>query len=773
MAENELDSSGEVKFEYTFYYTVAGATNQETLTGYALDNYPMTFRPAVGEQWPPEFSDKRIVWDYGDGTKSEAITGVHAYTKPGTYKVRSYIYDNLGNGYYNTFSVEVDVYDYISDSVKISTSEDILHLTGEVKNPITLVQYNSIRAINENGGDTPKLLCYAEPLTFNQDYDYFLTGSVNRTYGHLLPSYTFIQKINGTENLQVSSVNISTQDSIYVTIIDEELVTSIEPINNTSTKAGLSSKNDIYFRSDIPGDFNLLFGFEQGSIGEFTNTTDYGVSATIAENLDVEEMTITSNGIDGDDIILDAFDINPVKFSCVKSSFVIKLKDNERFTNKSLPIMDISPHPDSDHLQVDITLTDGVSTYDANFYSDFNDLSSSLVAGDSYAGYAGGFFKGYFYIDTDEVIEDVYISATTTVNGTTITGQSNTFSVFPKDYYIVAKYGEDVNFSDVFSDIAKQPLFDDTKILLNDFLGGIFGNIDSAQDSIGKSTYEKIQNFTNNNTVIDYCNIDQLASILYTVNLPRINTYSLPPKIKRLMDLLSISQSRLFGNINQNREDFNSFGYMQDDFYGLDRCSPIPEDGPVFENQNIVAFEKYSGRWTTLNSNLPLSASQPPQLKTFYFDIPKGSDTLTTCFRFLTCTPITTETSTSILVENEYFHMCLEGDYNMDGIFSPYTKYYQLSDYNDTWGWPITPDRDGTIFDVYKFYYKSSYLKTDVDNSIINFKDNNTTINSSYTYKEWSKPNGVMSHIFSNSLYDGLGLMDCELPQESESLPIP
>ena len=117
--------------------------------------------------------------------------------------------------------------------------------------------------------------------------------------------------------------------------------------------------------------------------------------------------------------------------------------------------------------------------------------------------------------------------------------------------------------------------------------------------------------------------------------------------------------------------------------------------------------------------------------------------------------------------------MCLEGDYNMDGIFSPYTKYYQLSDYNDTWGWPITPDKDGTIFDVYKFYYKSSYLKTDVDNSIINFKDNNTTINSSYTYKEWSKPNGVMSHIFSNSLYDGLGLMDCELPQESESLPIP
>ena len=773
MSENGLDTSGEVKFEYTFYYTVAGATNQESLTGYALDNYPMTFRPAVGEQWPVEFSDKRIVWDYGDGTKSEAITGVHAYTKPGTYKVRSYIYDNKGNGYYNTFSVEVDIYDYISDRIEISATEDIIHLTGEVKNPIKLTQYNSIRAIQENDGNTPTILCYAEPLTFESRYDYFTSNIIDLTYGHLLPSYTFIQKFNGTENLQVSSVNIETQDNIYVTIIDQEVVTSIEPINNTSTIAGVSSKNDIYFRSDIPGNFNLLFGFEQGSIGDFLNTTDYGVSATIEENPSVEALTITSNGIDGEDIALDVFNINPIKFSCTQSSFVIKLKDDERFTNKSLPIMDINPHQDSDHLQVEITLTDGVSTYDAEFYSDFSDLSSYLVSGDTYNGYAGGFFKGFFYIDTDDVLENVYLSATTTVSGNIITGNSSTFSIYPKDYYIVAKYGEDVDFTDVYRDVAKQPLFNDTKILLNEFLGGIFGDIESALDSIGKSTYEKIQNFTNNNTVIDYCNIDQLASILYTINLPRINSYSLPPKVKRLMDILSISQSRLFGNINQNREDFNSFGYIEDDFYGLDRCSPIPEDGPVFENQNIVAFEKYSGRWTTLNSNLPLSASRPPQLKTFYFDIPKDADGLTTCFRFLTCTPITTETSTSILVENEYFHMCLEGDYDMEGIFSPYTKYYQLSDYNDTWGWPLTPDKDGTIFDVYKFYYKSSYMKTDVDNSIINFNDSNTTINKTYTNKEWSQPNGVMSHIFSNSIYDGLGLMNCSQPQASLPLPLP
>ena len=128
---------------------------------------------------------------------------------------------------------------------------------------------------------------------------------------------------------------------------------------------------------------------------------------------------------------------------------------------------------------------------------------------------------------------------------------------------------------------------------MNDFIGSIFGDIDSAQDSLGKSTYEKIQNFFDNNAVIDYANIDQLASILQSYNLPKINKYSLPPKIKRLLDLLSISQTRLFGNINQNKDDFNSFGYLNTDNYGVDRCKPIPKDGVVFAGYEIVAFFLY------------------------------------------------------------------------------------------------------------------------------------------------------------------------------------
>ena len=79
-------------------------------------------------------------------------------------------------------------------------------------------------------------------------------------------------------------------------------------------------------------------------------------------------------------------------------------------------------------------------------------------------------------------------------------------------YYNIAKQGEDVDFEFIFKEIAIQPLFFDKKVLFNDFLGSIFGNIDSLQDTIGKVTYEKITNFVDNNAVLDfsfYCDMDQ------------------------------------------------------------------------------------------------------------------------------------------------------------------------------------------------------------------------------------------------------------------------
>ena len=751
------DSSNDTDFQYTFYYTVAGDTGRETLSSYAMPISPLYFKPTIGDEWLDVLSDKRIVWDFGDGSKMEALTGVHAYDKPGSYKVRSYLYDRDGNGYYNTFSVTINVYDFIQDRIILDVDKNtcsINHLTGEVKNPISVTQFNSFRSFNKEGAP-PSIITHIDPQSFTRNYDFFSSGLVNKTYGHLLPSYTMLQTINDDENVPISAVQVAEYDNIYAYASGGELYTSPVEVEN-STFAGVSSTNQVYFRTDIPGIYNMYFGFEEESIFDFTNTTTYGVSAKICENQEHESLSITSNGIDGEGIAINTFNISPVKFANTNIPFVVKIKDNEGFAQKSLPLMELEPLPGSAHLPVEVVLTDGTTNYDATFVSDFNSVSGDLVPG-YFAGYSGGFFKGYFSIDTDTVIEDVYIRASTVYDGDTLVGRSNKFNVFPKDYYVVAKHGEDIDFNDVFKDVAIQPLFTDSRMLINDFIGSIFGNIESAQDTIGKRTYEKIQNFTDNNSVIDYANIDQLAGILMSIDLPRINKYSTPPKVKRLLDLLSISQSRLFGDVNQNRDDFNSFGYSDTSNYGVDRCDPIPQNGIIFAGFDIVAFEKFSGKWTTLNTMLPLCASNAPNIISIAEAKPAN---ISSCFGTISCSSIQTETLSAIRLESNYFNICIEGTVSSTDKLTYNTNYYSLSDYNSSWGWPLTLDSDGTLFDVYEFYYKTQYDKVDREGSVINFKDDNTTISDDYTYEEWSKENGIMTNIFANALYDGLDLFD-------------
>lgn len=780
--------SGNTEQEFYFYYDVKDVTGAATLSSYALSIAPLTFIPETGEDWATEFSNKRIVWDFGDGTKVETVTARHTYTKPGQYRVRSYVYDNLGESYRNSRSVVINVRDIVEDKLMLETDTSICgidHLTSEVTSPIQVTQYNSKRSI-ENYGSIPPVVTHIEPKSFTRDFGYYSTNLNSATYGHLIPTYKFLQDIDGVEAVPISAIQVNNYTNIYAYVSGNEFLTSTKQVAG-SEFAGISSSNTLYFVSDIPGLYNLSFGFEQESIFSSTNTTTYGTSARICDNIAWDHLKITSNGIDGENTPIDTFNISPVKFSCTKIPFVVQIKDTENYSQRALPLLEADPllgdcikteslsstiigesfeyylnTEGSAHIPLKLRLTDKYNTtYPAQFGTNFSDLSSILVPG-YFPGYAGGFFKGYVIIETDKVLNDVWIEAITTDEVFALSGISNTFSIYPKDHYVVAKQGEDINFKTVFEDVTTQPLFTETKILINDFLTSIFGDLDSAQDSIGKSTYEKIQNFVDNNSVIDYANIDQLASILKSYGLPKINTYTTPPRVKRLLNLLSISMSRLFGDINQNTEDYNSYTYPDNTCYGANRCDPIPENGVVFAGYDIVAFEVFSGKWLTLNTMLPLCASSPPEAQSWAID-PVTDIDYSRCFKFGDCNPLITESTISaVRVESDYFNVCLEGEYDDKGVFSPYTKYYQLSDFNDTWGWPLIKDKDGTLFDVYKFYYKTT--NNDLNNpqgSVINFEDKNTTIESEYTYKEWTKPFGAMSHIFANSLYDGLGLFTC------------
>jgi hypothetical protein len=721
------------------YFDTYNFTGTTSTSSYALPFTPFSFRPRLDlltDYFSPNFipipqntlSRKRIVWDFGDGTVTEAVTASHSYEEPGQYKVTCYLYDRNGEGYYDIFTQKVNVYNYLPDAISLSASNstNIFLTAGKYTSPVLVTrstswQYYTIPEEQVSKNDDffapPTSVKAPEPIPANKynfnvekpvsiitfvsggsAMDYFDNNLSNTHYGHLYPySSTFIlsEGINGvTEFVEVSSINTSSSP-IYIKLSGTSIIHT-DKDDQDSFFCGTTGTQLLYYKDDFPSTLtNILLGYDGGYLKPHANTSTVGYKTTVAKNTDYAELSITSNGLDGEGTLPTLFPIDKNKFAGSKIGIVIKVKDSDNFTVKDIPLLQ---YP-SDFTT--LVLTDGVTQYSIDIFSDFGSLSSLE---------AGGFWKGYIIPRTNNLVENVYLSAAANIEGNIVSGVSNTFNVYPSGgYYNIAKKGEDVDFEAVFKDIAIQPLFLDKKVLFNDFLGSIFGNIDSLQDTIGKVTYEKITNFVDNNAVLDYSNIDQLLSILITLNTEDLrfssNNFNVPKELKRLVDLLSINHSRLFGTQNKFKENFKTFGYLDNSLYGKNLGQEITINYTVTAGQDIVAFEKFSGNYKLLNTYLPLSAS-----------------------------------SIALSANNTY----------------------ALSSYNDTWGWNLLLPSGAPVTTMplyYLFYTYNPEIDGIITNSVINFNDTNTTLsfyNSSYD--AWAEESGIISNIVAQKLYSKLNL---------------
>ena len=729
----QLDQSGEFDLLYNFFY-VRDYTGTETYESYALPFTPLTFAPNLEDGIADFVSNKRVVWDFGDGsTTVETVTAQHAYDKPGRYKVTCFLYNEEGTGYFDTFHSKVEIKDFIEDKLVINSSTDIVHNTGEITNPITVERYNSFRV------GTPTIVAYASGAT---DNDLFSNGYADETYGHLKPSTSFVQIITSTAVETLDTNTVATVDTpIYIKLDANNQIVYTDKNDADAFFAGLTGTGDVYFRSDFEGTYNLLLGFEQGSLFDNTNSTTYGAKASINESNTYDNLTITSNGIDDGSI----FNIGKTKFAGTKTAFVVKVKDASNYTQKNMPLLSTTD------ASLDLYLTDGTTVYDAEFTSNFQELSTLDK---------GGFYKGYFTTDNQTTLENVYLSAYSEITDSAEPfhgGVSTTFTIYPSSFYTVSKQNEQIDFKDTFKEIAVQPLFSDARVLMSDFLGSIFGDLSSAQDSVGKATYEKIQNFFDNNSTIDESNIEQLDSLLQLLDLPELNKYSLPPKLMRLMDLLSISKSKLFGRRNRDNTHYQTYGYRFNDFYGENLGETLSAGSKIIVGENIVAHEKYSGEFITLNTSLPLSAAITPSVQTT-----TGYIYVTTSGQLLSAESVELDEGTEI--EQEQLPnsdiITENGLQILTDALSSNSSFYSLSDYSSSWGWPLLSGGGRDIMDIYNFYYQRETVG-DIHDSIIDWTDPNTTISYNLTsYEDWSKNNGTMSNIFAQSLYEGLELFE-------------
>lgn len=685
----------------TYYIKISGY-NSSTTGNYTIEAAgPATINVPILEQLDTSssitdagrLSNRRIVWDYGDGTSSEAMTGRHSYSQPGRYKVSCYLYDRTGESYYDTFTQSVDVIDYVPNFITLSatnTSQYIL-TAGRITDPILITRSTSWQYYE---GDKQKPISIMSYISGSQSPDYFKL--TDRHYAHLPPSHSVYLLLTGSNNetefTEVSSFNIE-GTSIYTKLSNGTIVETDE-YDKDGFFSGSTGSTLIYTKDDVQNSqINVFFGYESSVLKPITNTSTVGFKASVVENSDLYNLSITSNGIDGEGFTTNSFNINKNKFSNSKVGFVVKVKDSQDFTIRDLPLLN----------NVSIVLTDGIVNYPASFYSNLGSLSSLTT---------GGFFKGYMIAEIPTLTENLFLSANCVVNSVSLTGVSDTFNIYPSGgYYNIAKRGEDIDFKEQFKSIAFQPLFLDKKILFEDFLGSIFGNISSTQTSIGKTTYEKIKNFVDNNTVLDYSNMDQLVATLELLNE---NTTSLktsnsitPGDITRLINLLSINHSRLFGTRNKFNENFKTYGYLDNEYYGSNLGEEVSIYYTVTAGTNIVAFERFSGNYKLLNTYLPLCA-----------------------------------TTVTISAGNTY----------------------NLAEYNDTWGWGLILPTDGygiNMSNYYLFYEHIPAINGTITDGVINFNDfNNTLSYNNSSYQVWSQEDGIISNILSHQIYKGLNLFE-------------
>lgn len=151
------------------------------------------------------------------------------------------------------------------------------------------------------------------------------------------------------------------------------------------------------------------------------------------------------------------------------------------------------------------------------------------------------------------------VEGSTTVS---ITGASNEFRLIPQTVALdVVKKEESVDFAQVIRSYMLQPTLRNNPKLYNEFIDGVFGTKGSTPESLGKKVYEKIANYVQNTVDIDTCTVDALEGLAKLVNYNLLSLgYKMPAGIQRLVDLLSVSFTKLRGTRVYEQQDFEKYG---------------------------------------------------------------------------------------------------------------------------------------------------------------------------------------------------------------------
>jgi hypothetical protein len=686
-------------------FEVRDYKNANVLSSYNLDITPLTFKADIpATDFYSDINKLEALFDFGDGTVSTGLTANHTYTLPGKYKVRMVVNDCENNSLLASYSVDVNIYDYIENTFTVDIEGNTLPLSaGEFSKPITITNkapgYQNSNIFYTVSGLTIPNYFDLTPYKFNHLHEY---------YAFYEKSY--IENLSASEYNEIPFISVSSSD-IYVRLSGSEIVDA-KSTDAGSVFVGTSGKESFYFLTDkltsdrliinLFKDRNKIFSKDTSldySLNNYNNNLAISLTANVGTTslaANLSNLTINDNGLteEGNDEA-QIFDISSVQFKKAPIPFFIKPTSISNYTVKGITLNGSITGRlyDSNNQEVD-----------TSYYS-ISSLNSSISGIDTDYWFYGNLTYDDGLSEVDTFTLGVSAEFTNSTETFQLTGRSVSFSIYPKDYYYFAKTNEDVDYTEIFKSLRFQEILLDNNILFDDFIGSIFGNLSSSNSSLGKTLNEKIFSFINNRTNIDTCDIGSLISIGNQLdekpNVYDESLFNFPPEIIKLLNLFSTDFNQFKGTKNSFKENFSDKGITTKEKYGKNLGSEIDTYSyTVTAGTDIVALEKFSNNYSLLNTYQPICAVD--------------------------------------------------------------TLQYKLSEYSSNWGWPLVLPQSFISTDLTKFYtfyeYTSGFEGTVYD-GIINYKDILNTFDVSTALSSFKGDNNIEDIAIRNALFSSLSII--------------
>lgn len=431
-------------------------------------------------------------WYFGDGFTASGPIVQHAYVQPGIYDIKHVVCDYNNVTYATTR--EVTAYMAVKDAVTMALGQP---LTAGIASPLVISVTSSQLPIN---------------------VQLYISGSNStaprqamHVWDHLLPRWGFYD-LDDT----------MFQRALFTTTVQPSAITINDSI------VGYYGTACINVVDDLPGNVNIFATLTQQQIGAINSRSYAALSGSVAalEPSANTRLAITHDGIN---------EWRSVQYAGTLIPVVVTVYDSRvRY-----------PH-----------IVHDVFLQGTNVVTLSSSLGQFTIANDQYetaqhCTSAAPYFKTI--MSSCVTGNDVVVSAQLSVTANsvhTLTGSTIPIQLLPlTDISALRRFNESYDFSTAIKHYMPEFMVSLAPSAFNAYFPAIFGNGQGdMQRDIGAKIIERVTNFFDNHGDVDTCGIDQVADDCqaFSVNATTV-PFNVPAEIKRMLDITSINQQRLWG----------------------------------------------------------------------------------------------------------------------------------------------------------------------------------------------------------------------------------